>query len=118
MQADLRQLLTAYRGQPANPLLALIGAELLAESRRDSALARMLHTEVAAPRRRAAHTILRSAIDRGELPPTLDMELATDLLIAPLAFRMVILDERSDDDYLETLTAATLAALKAAVRRH
>ncbi|MFF3255967.1 TetR/AcrR family transcriptional regulator [Actinacidiphila glaucinigra] len=119
LQADLLQLLTAYRAQLANPLLALIGAELLAESRRDSALARMLHTEVAAPRRRAAHTILQSAIDRGELPPTLDMELATDLLIAPLAFRMVILDERSDDDdYLETLTAATLAALKAAVRRH
>ncbi|MFF4692349.1 hypothetical protein [Streptomyces sp. NPDC001307] len=45
------------------------------------------------------------------------MELATDLLIARLAFRMLMLDERSDDDYLETLTTATLAALKASVRQ-
>lgn len=117
LHTDLRELLAAYRSQLANPLLALIGAELLAESRRDSTLATMLHTEVAAPRRLAARAILQDAIDHGELPPTLDMELATDLLIAPLVFRMVLIDEHSDDDYLETLTAATLAALKAAVRR-
>ncbi|MFE3165313.1 TetR/AcrR family transcriptional regulator [Streptomyces sp. NPDC059224] len=117
LHTDLRELLAAYRSQLANPLLALIGAELLAESRRDNTLAQMLHTEVAAPRRLAALAILRGAIDRGELPPTLDVELATDLLIAPLAFRMVILDGHTDNDYLETLTAATIAALKAAVRR-
>ncbi|MDX2819143.1 TetR/AcrR family transcriptional regulator [Streptomyces sp. PA03-5A] len=117
LHTDLRELLAAYRSQLANPLFALIGAELLAESRRDSTLATMLHTEVAAPRRLAARAILQDAIDHGELPPTLDMELATDLLIAPLVFRMVLIDEHSDDDYLETLTAATLAALKAAVRR-
>ncbi|MFG3590557.1 TetR/AcrR family transcriptional regulator [Streptomyces sp. NPDC047990] len=117
LHTDLRALLASYRSQLANPLLALIGAELLAESRRDSTLAQMLHTEVAAPRRLAALALLRGAIDQGELPPTLDVELATDLLIAPLAFRMVILDEHGDNDYLETLTTATLAALKAAVRR-
>ncbi|GGY16197.1 TetR/AcrR family transcriptional regulator [Streptomyces minutiscleroticus] len=115
LRTDLRELLAAYRSQLANPLLALIGAELLAESRRDSALAQMLHTEVAAPRRLAARAILQGAIEHSELPPTLDMEVATDLLIAPLAFRMMILGKRSGDDYLETLTAATLAALKATV---
>jgi hypothetical protein len=76
----------------------------------------MLYTEVTAPRRLAARAILQGAIDRGDLPPTLNLELGTDLLIAPLVFRMLLMQDRGDDDYLETLTTATEAALKAAVR--
>ncbi|MFC9427630.1 TetR-like C-terminal domain-containing protein [Streptomyces sp. NPDC056987] len=116
LHTDLRELLATFRSQLANPLLARIGTELLAESSRDRALAEMLYTEVTAPRRRAARALLQGAIDHGELPPTLDLELATDLLIAPLVFRMLLMQDRSDDDYLETLTTATEAALKAAVR--
>jgi AcrR family transcriptional regulator len=116
LYTDLRELLVTFRRQLANPTLARIGAELLAESRRDGALAEMLYTEVTAPRRLAARAILQGAIDRGELPPTLDLELGTDLLIAPLVFRLLLMQDRGDDDYLETLTAATEAALKAAVR--
>jgi len=57
---------------------------------------------------------VRGAVDRGELPAGLDLELGTDLLIAPLAFRTLVMRGRSDDEYLETLTNATEAALKAA----
>ena len=66
------------------------------------------------PRRAAARAILRGAVDRGELPAGLDLELGTDLLIAPLAFRTLVMRGRGDDEYLETLTNATEAALKAA----
>ena len=38
-----------------------------------------------------------------------------DLLIAPLAFRMLIVEGPHDDAYLETLTSAVTAALEAAV---
>ena len=68
-----------------------------------------------APRRAAARAILQSAMDRGELSPALDLELGTDLLIAPLVFRMLVLQGRSDDQYLDTLANAIEAALKAAV---
>lgn len=61
--------------------------------------------------------MLRAAIDRGELPDRLDLELATDLLIAPLAFRMLVTDGTSDDDYLESLATAIEAALKTAARQ-
>lgn len=71
-------------------------------------------TTVAAPRRDNAHTVLRAAIGRGELPADLDLELASDLLIAPLGFRILVLSGDSDDAYLETLTNALEAALKAA----
>src|SRR5204863_154190 len=116
LHTDLRELLATFRGQLANPLLARIGAGLLAEASHDDALAQMLHTEVTAPRRAAARAILQGAIDHGELPPGLDLELGSDLLIAPLLFRMLLIPGRSDDEYLDTLTNAIEAALKAAIR--
>jgi AcrR family transcriptional regulator len=117
LHTDLRELLASFRRQLANPLLARIGAGLLAEASHDGALAEVLHTGVAAPRRAAARAMLQSAIDRGELPPGLDSELAADLLIAPLAFRMLVMRGGSDDEYLDALTNATEAALKAAVAK-
>jgi AcrR family transcriptional regulator len=115
LRTDLRELLATIRGQLANPLLARIAAGLLAEASHDSALAEGLYTGVTAPRRAAVRTILQGAIDRGELPPRLDLDLGADLLIAPLIFRMLVMQGSSDDEYLETLTNAIEAALKAAV---
>jgi AcrR family transcriptional regulator len=116
LHTDLRELLGTIRGQLANPVVSSIGPGLFAEARHTSALADVLYTGVAAPRRAAGRAMLAAAIDRGELPARLDLELATDLLIAPLAFRMLIMNGNSDDEYLETLTTAIEAALKAAVR--
>ncbi|WP_123979197.1 MULTISPECIES: TetR/AcrR family transcriptional regulator [Streptomyces] len=116
LHTDLRELLATFRGQLANPLLARIAAGLLAEAAHDQALAEGLDAGVTAPRRAAARAILQGAIDRGELPTGLDLDLGTDLLIAPLAFRVLVIQGSSDDEYLETLTNAIEAALRAAVR--
>jgi AcrR family transcriptional regulator len=116
LRTDLRELLATFRGQLAHPLVARIAVGLLAEASHDSTLGEGLHTAVATPRRAAARAILEGAIDRGELPPALDLDLGTDLLMAPLVFRMLIMRDQSDDEYLETLTNAIEAALKAAVR--
>ncbi|MEV6159742.1 TetR/AcrR family transcriptional regulator C-terminal ligand-binding domain-containing protein [Nonomuraea sp. NPDC052129] len=69
-------LLVTLRDLPA-------GDQDLAEARYDDALAEGLYTGVTAPRRAAARAILQGAIDRGELPQGLDLDLGTDLLIAP-----------------------------------
>jgi AcrR family transcriptional regulator len=116
LRTDLAEILTAIRGQLGHPVVGSVGPGLLAEVRHTSELAEVVHTAVATPRRAAGRAVLQAAIDRGELPERLDMELALDLLIAPLVFRMLIMDGPSDDGYLETLTAATEAALRAAVR--
>lgn len=68
---------------------------------------------MATPRRDAARAILQNAIDRGEVPTDLDPERGVDLLIAPLAFRMLVVNGPSGDDYLDALTRAVEAALKA-----
>ena len=113
LRTDLKELFATYRDQLAHPLVTQVGTGLLAEASHDATLAEVLQTGVAAPRRTAARTVLRSAIDRGELPSDLDLELGTDLLIAPLAFRMLVVKGPSGDEYLESLTHAVVAALKA-----
>ncbi|MEA5362364.1 TetR/AcrR family transcriptional regulator [Amycolatopsis sp., V23-08] len=114
LRTDLRELFATFRAQLDNPLITRIGAGLLAEAEHDATLAEVLQTGVAEPRRAAACAILRAAVDRGELPSGLEFELGIDLLIAPLAFRMLVLKSPIDDGYLETLTRAVEAALKAA----
>ena len=116
LHTDLRELLGTLRGQLADPAVRGIGPGLVAEASHTGALANVLQNSVAAPRRAAARAMFQAAIDRGELPDRLDLELASDLIIAPLGFRMLIMGDTSDDEYLETLTNAIEAALKAAVR--
>ncbi|WP_028935135.1 TetR/AcrR family transcriptional regulator [Pseudonocardia spinosispora] len=113
LRSDLRELLTTFRAQLRNPLVADVALGLIAEARHDDALAEVLAVAVAAPRRQTARIVLQNAVDRGELPPGLDMTLGLDLLIAPLAFRMLVTHDASGDDYLDRLTDALEAALRA-----
>lgn len=116
LHTDLREMFGNFRAQLSNPLVARIGPGLFDEASRDDTLGVALHDQVAKPRRAAALTVLRAAIDRGELPADLDVELGMDLLIAPLAFRLLIMRGPVDDAYLETLTNSIEAALRAAKR--
>ncbi|MBS2534345.1 TetR/AcrR family transcriptional regulator [Catenulispora sp. NF23] len=116
LHSDLRQYFGTMRGQLAHPVVSTIGTGLIAESRRSDAFGEALRRDVAAPRRAAARAMLRTAIERGELSERLDMELAADLLIAPLGFRVLVMDEDSGEEYLDVLTTTIEAALKAAVR--
>lgn len=116
LATDLQLALTAIREQLADPLVNAVGAALLAEMRCTNALADVLQESVAAPRRASARVMMQAAVDRGELPAQLDMDVALDLLVAPLGFRILITQGTSDDAYLKTLAAAIEAGLKAAVR--
>lgn len=114
LRTDLRELLGTLRSQLSHPVVRAIGPGLLAELRGDGEFARALGDSVAAPRREATFALLQAAIDRGELPAALDHELALDLLIAPLIFRLLVMNGASDDSYLDTLAAVVEAGLKAA----
>lgn len=115
LRTDLRAMLGAIRAQLSHPLIGRIGASLLAEAAQGGTLGEALQREIAVPRRTAGRTILQAAIDRGELPADLDVELAMDLTMAPLAFRLLIMRGPSDEDYLDRLSRAVEAALRAAV---
>ncbi|MGW6062291.1 TetR/AcrR family transcriptional regulator [Streptomyces sp. NPDC055189] len=114
LSTDLREFLGTLRSQLTNPVVGSIGPGLLAQSRHSGALADVIRTGVGTPRRAVARAMLQAAIDRGELPAALDQELAADLLMAPLGFRMLILEGDSGDEYLDRLARVLEAALKAA----
>jgi hypothetical protein len=57
--------------------------------------------------------MLRRAVDRGEVRPDSDLELAQDLIGGPLYLRGVILGDEFPPRYSERLTDAVLCALGA-----
>lgn len=116
LRGDVEAYLTATGSQLSGRLVSRIAPDFLAESPRNPALAAALREVIATPRRKSAAAMLSRAIDRGELPSDLDHDLALDLLVAPLGFRLLVSQGVIDDDYLRRLTDATVAALKASRR--
>jgi AcrR family transcriptional regulator len=113
LRGDVEAYLIANLNQLNDRLVSRIAPDFLAESPRNPALAAALREAIATPRRESADIMLSRAIDRGELPAELDHDLALDLLVAPLGFRLFVLQGKLDDGYLRRLTDATVAALKA-----
>lgn len=96
--ADLRVLMdeavALYRDTPAGAMMpALVEA-----MRRDADLQRLIRAGFLAGRRAALAEVLRRGVERGDLDPAIDIELALDVLAGPLFYRLLItggtLDER------------------------
>ena len=110
---DVEAYIRVTASQLRDPLVTRIAPDFLGEGARNPALAAALREVIATPRREIADALLTRAVRRGELPADLDHELALDLLVAPLGFRLLISRSPVDDDYLRRLARATVAALKA-----
>ncbi len=95
--ADLRVLMdeavTLYRDTAAGPMMpALVEA-----MRRDPELRRLIREGFLAGRRAALAEVLRRGVERGDLDPSIDIELALDLLGGPLFYRLLITGGALDD---------------------
>lgn len=97
----------------ANPLVRSVIQSLVAEARRTPDLAAILTERFVDPRREAGAQMLRRAIDRGEVRPDSDLELAQDIIGGPLYLRGVILGEAFPPGYAQRLTEAALRSLGA-----
>ena len=58
--------------------------------------------------------LVGQAVARGELPEGTDPEVAVDLILGPLYWRLAVARTPISDDYLEQLIPAVSAALRAA----
>jgi hypothetical protein len=97
----------------ANPLVRRVIQSLIAEAPHSPELATVLTERFIKPRRLAGGRMVRRAVERGEISPDSDLELAQDIFGGPLYFRGVILGEHFPPDYAQRLTEAALRSLAA-----
>jgi AcrR family transcriptional regulator len=89
-RGDLVELTRLRVAAAAETRWNLLAPRLLIESAGDPELHALVRRILIDPARAAVARILRRGVNRGELPPGLYLELATDVLIGPLVYRVLI----------------------------
>jgi len=93
LEADLYATLLIGSRMLRNPLVRSIMPDLYAALGREPALMTAMRPGEAMWERKVK-TLIDRAVVRGELPADVDRRLATDFLIGPLYWRLVVLGER------------------------
>jgi AcrR family transcriptional regulator len=112
LEADLYAALLAVRRILRHPLVRRILPDLYTAMPREPTLAAAMRPGDMA-REKKVKALVDRAIVRGELPADVDRRAATDFLIGPLYWRIVVLGERCDRRRLKTLARMTVAAITA-----
>jgi AcrR family transcriptional regulator len=87
LEGDLKAMLTQYLRSFLSTPLATVYPSLAAERRHNPELGELLDP-LLRHRRRPLDAALRRAVARGELAEGLDLELASDLVVGPIAVRL------------------------------
>ncbi|HEX3335595.1 MAG TPA: TetR-like C-terminal domain-containing protein, partial [Jatrophihabitans sp.] len=88
-------------------LLALIPA-LAADLIGDPALAAQFREQILRPRRSRVIAILRNAVDRGELPANVDIDLLMDVYVGAVLYRVVVSGKPVDETLAQQLVSLLL----------
>ncbi len=96
----------------AQPYARVIAA-LLANTRTDPAFAAEYRRHVIEPRRDQAREIFGRAIERGEVPADLDLEVALDLIYGPLYLRLLQDHAPLDDGFVQAAIDMVIAGVTA-----
>jgi hypothetical protein len=86
--------------------------DLMAEAARNPQIAETLQKALRTHQHAVGDKLVGQAVARGELPAGADPELAVDLILGPLYWRLAVARTPISDDYLERLTVAVMAALR------
>jgi AcrR family transcriptional regulator len=112
LEADLYAALLTARRIMRHPLVRRIIPDLYTAIPREPALAAAMRPGEMV-REKKVKALIDRAIVRGELPVDVDRRAATDFLIGPLYWRIVVLGERNDRRGLKILARMTAAAIVA-----
>ncbi len=93
-----------------------IVAELLGAGQSDPELLEAFRDRFLRPRRQEAYKTLRRAIERGELPKGLDLDLVLDTLYGAIYMRFLIRHDKLTEEYVEQVCRLVLG--NAAVDSH
>ena len=72
-----------------------------------------MREQVITHRREKARQIIHAAVERGEIPPPADADVALDMIAGPLIFRALITGEPLDAEFAENLATMALRMLGA-----
>ena len=108
---DLRLLMMIASRALQHRIASQIIPDLMAEAARNPQIAETLQHALRTHQQAVGDKLVGQAVARGELPAGADPDLAVDLMLGPLYWRLAVARTPIDDDYLEALTAAVLAAL-------
>lgn len=109
-RAEVRAFLDVSARLLRRPLVRRIVADLHAEMARSSELAALVRGRLQVARRALARRILDRAVARGEVHPSVDVELVLDLLAAPLYWRLVVTGGACSATDLDRLTSLICGA--------
>ena len=89
LRGDLLALLRPWARLTSSRPYGRVIAALITEAQTDPVFAAEYRQRVVEPRRDQARAIFRRAIERGEIPPDTNIEVALDLLYGPLYHRLL-----------------------------
>jgi AcrR family transcriptional regulator len=90
LRGDYEALATAVRASATRGGASTLMPRLLGEAVNDPELFAIFHAHLVEPRRAALRTVLRRAVERGELRAGVDLELMIDLFAGPAVYRLLI----------------------------
>ncbi|MEV4637799.1 TetR/AcrR family transcriptional regulator [Actinoplanes sp. NPDC049548] len=109
---DLQLLMFIVSKALQHRIASQIIPDLMAEAARTPKIAETLQRALRTHQLAVGEKIVGQAVERGELPPGTDPDIAVDLMLGPLYWRLAVSRTPIDDDYLEKLVAAVTAALR------
>jgi len=113
LRGDLLSLLTPWARVASSRPYGRVIAALVSEAQNDPVYAAQYQQRVVQPRRDRARAILARAIERGEIPPSTNAEVAIDLLYGPLYHRLLHGHAPLDDQFVADVVDMALAGIYA-----
>lgn len=114
LRDDLEMLFAIMARALRHPIAAQIIPDLLGEAARNPQIAQTLETALRINQREVGGQILGRAIARGELAPETDLDLAVDLIVGPLYWRLAVSRSPLAPEDLPRMATAVAAALEVA----
>jgi AcrR family transcriptional regulator len=111
VRRDLLSLMRENIGMYNDPGTPALLSGFVAAMARSAGIAKTIRSGFHSARRNAFRSVLKNAVERGELPAAADLELALDLLSGPLFYRALWTGAPVDERFARRLVNAVIRAL-------